>query len=65
MTSPPQFTVKVTYFDEGFVIESVISFSICFLFKASDNKYLDLLNSLMLALLTVSSFENSESLWKM
>ena len=34
MIYPPQLTVKLVYFDEGFVIESVTSFYICFLLNA-------------------------------
>ena len=65
MVSPPQLTVKVRYFEEGLVIESVMSFSICFLLKASVSKYLALLKSLIFVLLTINSFEKRESLWKM
>ena len=62
MIYPPQLTVKLVYFDEGFVIESVRSFSICFLLRASIIRYPAFLRSPKDDLLTVSSLEKRESL---
>ena len=61
-TSLPQVTVKLKFLEEGLVIESVTSFYISFLFKASNIKYPAFFKSPSPDLLTISSFEKRESL---
>lgn len=63
ISSPEQLTVKLWYFDEGFLIESLMSFIISFLFTASDKRYSAFDISISADFLTKIYLKKSESLW--